>query len=234
MIGDMIRERRLELEMTQLQLSELTGIKKNTISNYENNISAPTEENIIKLMDALKCDANYLFEWEEINNFTVSLSEKQHIKKYRTLDEYGKKTVDAVLELEHERCEASAEAETLLFRRLHENKASAGVGYDLNNLDEWRSIEVVDTAEARAADFAVEIDGHSMEPDYNDGDIVYIALANDIEVGQVGLFMQKGKGFIKEKGDSYLISRNPNYDDIYPDDGEITCIGRVIGVAELP
>ena len=89
-------------------------------------------------------------------------------------------------------------------------------------------------SEARAADFAVEIDGHSMEPDYNDGDIVYIALANDVEIGQVGLFMQKGKGFIKEKGDSYLISRNPNYDDIYPDDGEITCIGRVIGVAELP
>lgn len=104
MIGDKIRERRLELELTQFHLSQLTGIKKNTISNYENNVSSPNEENIFKLMEALKCDANYLFEWAEIEDLNLSLEEKKHIRKYRILDEYGQEAVDTILEVEHRRC----------------------------------------------------------------------------------------------------------------------------------
>ena len=83
------------------------------------------------------------------------------------------------------------------------------------------------------ADFAVEVEGSSMEPDYFDGDIVYIALASEVAIGQVGLFIQNGKGYIKEAGDNCLISRNPKYNDIFPSDGYIECKGKVIGVAEL-
>ncbi len=104
MIGDKIRERRLELSLTQVQLAMLTGIKKNTISNYENNISSPNEENILKLMEALKCDANYIFEWNESEDINLSVSERKNIKKYRTLDEHGKKVVDKILDIEYERC----------------------------------------------------------------------------------------------------------------------------------
>ena len=62
MIGDQIKKRRTELEMTQSELSAATGIKATTISNYENNVSSPSDENIYKLMTALKCDANFLFD----------------------------------------------------------------------------------------------------------------------------------------------------------------------------
>lgn len=106
MIGDKIRERRLELGMTQLQLSQLTDIKKNTISNYENNVSSPSEDNIFKLMEALKCDANYLFEWEEAEELKLSLEEKKHIKKYRLVDTYGQEAVDKILDVEYRRCES--------------------------------------------------------------------------------------------------------------------------------
>lgn len=109
MIGSRIKERRLELNLTQVQLAMLTGIKKNTISNYENNISSPNEENILKLMKALKCDANYIFEWTENEDISLSLSEKKNIQKYRTLDEHGKKVVDNILDLEYERCVSIAE-----------------------------------------------------------------------------------------------------------------------------
>lgn len=234
MIGDMIKERRLELDLTQLQLSSLTNIKKNTISNYENNISAPNEENIIKLMDALKCDANYLFEWDKAECFKVSSFEKCHLKKYRTLDEYGKEAVNNVLNVEAKRCQNTSKQPIFTFRRLSENKASAGTGFDLNNPDEWQEIEVIDTPEARKADFAVRVEGASMEPDYYDGDIVYISLASEVPVGQVGLFVKDGKGYIKEAGNGCLISRNPDYEDVYPTNTNIECKGRVIGIAELP
>ncbi len=51
---------------------------------------------------------------------------------------------------------------------------SAGSGYDLNDPDAWNVINVPDTPEAREADFALTVEGDSMEPDYSDGDIVLV------------------------------------------------------------
>lgn len=103
MIGDKLRERRLELQLTQLQVAELSNIKKNTISNYENNISSPSEENLLILMKVLKCDANYLFS-DFVNSKSFSPKEQEHIEKYRILDEHGKKVVDFILNEEYSRC----------------------------------------------------------------------------------------------------------------------------------
>ncbi|MBE6860055.1 MAG: helix-turn-helix transcriptional regulator [Ruminococcus sp.] len=234
MIGDKIKERRLELELTQLQLSELTCIKKNTISNYENSVSFPSEENIKKIMCALECDANYLFETSKTNEPDISSAERVLIKKYRNLDEYGKRLVSEAVDIEHERCQAQKKLPTFIFRKLSENKASAGFGFNLNNPDEWREIEVVDTNEARRADFAVEVDGDSMEPTLHSGDIVYIVIEKNIPVGQLGLFIQNNNGYIKEAGSDCLISHNKKYSNIYPQSGNIECIGKVIGIASFP
>ena len=108
-------------------------------------------------------------------------------------------------------------------------KASAGTGYDLDNEDEWRDVRIYDCAEAHDADFAVEVDGDSMEPDYHDGDIVFVKLSEDVPVGSVGLFVHDGKGYIKERGETCLISRNPEYENIH---GECMTVGVVIGKAE--
>lgn len=61
MIGERIRERRKELGITQDELANRVGVKKTSISNYEVNTNSPPEKVIIKLMEALDCDANYLF-----------------------------------------------------------------------------------------------------------------------------------------------------------------------------
>ena len=234
-IGSRIKQRREELGYTQPQLAKLIGVSKGTIGNYESNISSPNEDILFKLFEILKCDANFLYQdnidWEDFDLF--SPSEKDMIKKYRTLDEYGKKAVDSILDIEISRIESANSKPIFTFRKFSENKVSAGAGFDLNDPDQWKAIEVIDTPEARQADFAVEVEGSSMEPDYFDGDIVYIALASEVAIGQVGLFIQNGKGYIKEAGENCLISRNPKYDDIFPSDGSIECKGKVIGVAEL-
>ena len=164
-----------------------------------------------------------------------SFNEKSN-KKYHALDEHGKKAVDSILNIEYERCTESEKSRPAIitFKRFNINKASAGSGYDLSNSDAWKEIEVVDTPEAHEADFAVEVDGHSMEPTISDGSIVYIATDTDIAVGEIGLFRQNGAGYIKERGKDRLISHNPDYPDILPQNGEIVCIGRVIGTAVLP
>ncbi len=234
-IGTRIKECREKLGMTQEDLAALLGVSKGAIGNYESGNGYPKIENMTKLFKILQTDANFLFqdEVESKVNAIISSQEKYHIKKYRTLDEYGKEVVDSVLDIESKRCENALQGSVITFRRLSQSKASAGCGFDLNDPDQWKSIKVVDTPEARQADFAVEVEGASMEPDYHDGDIVYISLAAEVPVGQVGLFIQNGKGYIKEAGKGRIVSRNPDYNDIFPEDGDIECKGRVIGIAEV-
>ncbi len=234
MIGDKLKERRAELGMTQAQVAELTGIKKNTISNYENNISSPSEENMLALMKILQCDANFLF--GDFLNVEKSImpSEKQKILKYRCLDTFGKHTVDIVLDAEYDRCTAEQEEpedETRFIIRHSFYKASAGTGVYLPDSDnDWDEIEVPDTPEARKADYALTIQGDSMEPVYFDGDIVLVKQCDTIDLGQIGIFVVDGEGYIKKFGGDRLISLNDKYNDI--ELGEYTecrCMGKVIG-----
>ena len=125
--------------------------------------------------------------------------------------------------------EAADVRPVIVFTRCHRMKASAGAGFDLDNADEWRDVRIYDCPEAGEADFAVEVDGRSMEPDYLDGEIVFIKLADEVPVGSVGLFIHDGKGYIKERGEKCLISRNPEYENIC---GECKTVGVVIGKAE--
>lgn len=232
MIGDKIRERRLELGMTQSQVAELTNIKKNTISNYENNVSAPNENNIFKLMEVLKCDANYLFEWEKVTDLELSIKEKNHIKKYRTLDEYGKKAVDDLLDNEYERCQEEKKIEVIQLP-MSELKVSAGVGSWIED-NRYGTIEVVDTPESRKADLVIEISGDSMEPTYHNGDNVLVRLQPSVDIGEIGVFVKDSEGYIKELGKNCLISHNKEYEDIILNEyTNINCVGKVIGIAEV-
>lgn len=63
---------------------------------------------LLFFIDALKCDANYLFQ-DEMQNLKIedraTPSEMENlVKKYRSLDKYGKDTVCMILEREHKRC----------------------------------------------------------------------------------------------------------------------------------
>lgn len=231
MIGDKLRERRLELQLTQAQLASMTNIKKNTISNYENNISSPNEDNILKLMNALKCDANYLFEWSKHGEFNLSVIEEKNIKKYRTLDEHGKDMVDTVLQKEYERCtyiEPEERAVTIEVKRSN-LPASAGVGEFLSE----ENIEIrkyPDCENARRADIVIPVSGDSMKPMFYDGDELYVRLQPAVENGEIGIFMIEGKGYVKKFAEDRLISLNPEYSDVYPSEyGECRCVGKVIG-----
>lgn len=232
MIGDKLRERRLELGMTQSQIAKITGIKKNTISNYENNVSAPNENNIFKLMEVLKCDANYLFEWDKVEDIQLMLNEKASIKKYRTLDEYGKKAVDDLLDIEYERCQQEKKLEVIQLP-ISELKVSAGNGNWIED-NRYGTIKVADTPESRKADLVIEINGNSMEPTYHNGDNVLVRLQPSIDIGEIGVFVKDSDGYIKELGKNRLISHNKEYKDIVLNEyTDIHCIGKVVGIAEV-
>lgn len=233
--NEFINIRRKELGMSIDELVIKSGVPKGTLSKITAGINTnPTLSTVETLCKALNCTLNDAVGYVEENQATPN--EMVQIKKYRILDKYGKKAIDDLLETEYERCTTlQAETEqTMTFHRFSVHKASAGCGYDLNDPDEWQDLCVIDTPEARQADFAVEVEGASMEPTYQDGDIVYIVTDTEVPIGKIGLFIQNGKGYIKEAGTDYLISHNADFPDIYPKEGEIISIGRVIGKAKLP
>lgn len=102
-----LKERRESLGMSRNELAEAINVTPSAIGNYENGISFPKEEILYKIFSILRVEPNYLWQDEMSTNshqFVVSYPEQEYIKKYRALDQYGKNTVDAVLNCENERC----------------------------------------------------------------------------------------------------------------------------------
>ncbi len=110
-IGTRIKECREALGITQEELAMLLGVSKGAIGNYEAGIGYPKVENMTKLFKILKTDANYLFQDEVSTKVKEILNnqEKQHLHKYRQLDDYGKEAVDSILNVEYKRCTSIVE-----------------------------------------------------------------------------------------------------------------------------
>ncbi|WP_312059336.1 helix-turn-helix transcriptional regulator [Anaerotignum sp.] len=103
-ISDNISRYRRECGFSQKELAEKIGAKNlTTVSSWERGVSSPDADTIIKLCKLFNISLNDLYN-VETKNFDLSSNEKSHIKKYRNLDNHGKKTVDFILDNEYERC----------------------------------------------------------------------------------------------------------------------------------
>lgn len=237
-VGDRIKEARENLKITQEQLAKMVGVTKGAIGNYESDVSHPKVDILYKLLDALKCDANFLFQ-DETNNsketFQYSPFEQSLIKKYRALDEHGKKAVDFIIEHELARYEIkqakqqnSCARETPIRQLpLYDLPASAGTGVFLDS----NNYEMIDAGPevSSQANFAVTINGNSMEPKINDGDIVWVKQQPYLEEGQIGVFILNGEGYCKKYFKNKLVSLNPVYEDILINEyDELRIVGEVL------
>lgn len=115
-VGSRIKELRENKNMTRNELANSIGVTVGAVSNYENEVSSPKEPILFKIMETLKCDANYLFQdaiqMPSMKN-SVSIDEFNIIEKYRALDAHGKEMVDFTLSKEWERSiELSEQATT--------------------------------------------------------------------------------------------------------------------------
>ena len=243
-MGSRIKEARIQKGFTQEYLAKKIGVTKSAIANYENEISTPKIELLYKLFDVLQCDANYLYQ-DEMNSLTdedesmaLSLKEKTHIKKYRTLDEHGKKLVDNVLDLEYERVESTRTPvipiSNIITLSEFEQPVSAGKGVYLGDGSQTITREVPNTEETRKADFILRVSGDSMEPKYSDGDRLLIKRQHDVNIGEEGIFILNNEGFVKRREKDRLVSLNSKYEDIlFHDEDSIECKGKVIGKLQI-
>lgn len=235
-IGKRIKEARDRLGLTQKQLAELVGVTASAVTNYENETSHPKETVLYALLKALKVDANFLFQ-DEMDQIAPSFDQREQtlIKKYRSVDDHGRRTIDTVAEYEYERCCKEDGATQLIEFPVAYESAAAGYGNYLTDSG-LEYVSVDKTAIPGRAKFGVKVSGNSMEPEYHSGDILLVEPMPAIPNGDLGIFNLNGEGFFKkllvdhDKKMIILRSLNPDYPDrvVLPQETLIT-YGKVIG-----
>lgn len=92
--------------------------------------------------------------------------------------------------------------------------ASAGTGNFLDQ-ENFEIMSFPESAVPTNADFGVWVSGDSMEPVYHDGQVVWVQKCAALNIGEVGIFLYDGEGYIKvydeqepsdEQWDTYLDS----------------------------
>lgn len=200
-----LKQLRKAKKLTQKQLAEQIGVTESSINQYENGKKRPKYETLLLLGDALDCSVSDIVGDGDLDEYGFSAYEQIIIRKYRTLDEIGKKAVDAVLNIEAERSPVIVEKRPTKIIPLF--VAAAGPGEPVAD-DGFAEYEV--DAEC-SANFAVKISGDSMEPELHDGDIVMCKRRRP-EIGEIAVIMVNGfllvKQYITDGMNIYLRSIN--------------------------
>ena len=234
--GEKIKEARKQKKLTQKQLADLIGAAHNSISDWEKNKNKPDPDTIELLCGTLGITPNYLLASSDDD---FSPKEKLIIKKYRLITDYspdGASVVDTVLDREYAIAQHIQEkdkrikeledeiAEELMPYSYLGNIACAGTGFYFDDIP----TEIIKAPYMDGADFVIGVSGESMEPDYYNGEKLYVRKVEYLRNGDVGIFTIGNECFLKELGENGLISRNKDYDDI-PGDEKVRLVGKVIG-----
>ena len=73
---------------------------------------------------------------------------------------------------------------------------SAGTGAFLDE-GNFEMVSFPENAVPKGAEFGLRVSGDSMEPVYHDGQIVWVQQCDHIGIGEVGIFIYDGEGYIK-------------------------------------
>lgn len=242
-MAERIKRRRKEMGYTQTELGEKIGLQASAIAKYEKGRVENMKRSVIaKMADALDCSPSYLIGLEDDtpdktkDMIHMDPRELTHIKNYRSLDDFGRDSVDMVTSREMKRVKQLREKEDIISNMEISEElipgriytyfgeiACAGTGFYFDDIP-TETIEAPDMG----GDFIIGVNGDSMEPDYHDGDKLYVKKTEYISHGDVGIFTIGNECFLKEFGEEGLISRNKDYEDI-PGNEDIRLIGKVIG-----
>ena len=222
--GLRLKHYRLKKQMTQQELASVIGITTVCVGNWERGIRKPTLDMLIALSVALNVSIDTLVgvRVDNIEQPVLSAREMTLLNNYKALDIYGKKAVETICLLEKKRVDAEQEiphAKTIDFQKSNERyiphystPSAAGFSVPLDGSD--FEMILVDNSIPNDADFAVDIQGNSMYPYINDGDMVYVKKDVSLQIGDVGIFCVDGAMYCKQyyvddNNNIMLLSANP-------------------------
>lgn len=237
--GERLREMRTNRGLSVRKTAELLDVSTVAYSHWENNSRNPNMENLIAMSALFGVSIDRLLGLSASSDDEVEL-----VGKYRKLDHTGQKLVRVVCSIEYERVSVGSNIVSMADHR-RENQvreipcyfspAAAGVSTPVIGDD----FEMMSIGSGPAkADFAVRIQGDSMSPYIEDGQILFVQKTDSIENEEVGIFMVDGSAYCKqyykaEDGTLYLLSANEQRKNsnviLSPESGSsITLMGRAL------
>lgn len=238
------KELRIKCGKSQEEWGEIIGVAKSGVSNIESGRRDVNEKHLYKLnnwperninIEWLRTGKGSMFEQtprtelEKLKKkYNMSDFEVRIFEKYFSLSEEKRKffrefIYDVVAE---EREESESEFKTRVVQ-YYQKLASAGTGEVIFSDMPDDRIEIPDIPEYRRVAYAISVNGRSMEPLYEDGDMLLVEPTCSIDIGEIGIFNVDGKAYVKKLGVGELISLNKEYENI-PITSESICMGRVI------
>ena len=228
--GEQLKCRRKELGLSRSELAKQLGVSQSAVGNYETGVSAPKEEILLRIFDALHVEPNYLYRgsFESVGG-DASPEERTLVEKYRALSPAGRQTIHTLLD-----ALCRMEGEPACAIPLYRSPAAAGAAAPVPGLD-YELLTVTGDVPP-AAELAVRMEGDSMAPYIPSGSVIYIhhaPLAN----GDVGLFCIGGAMLVRqytrgEGGAVRLLPLNRTAGEVltFPTGGVSgpTCFGRAL------
>ncbi len=227
--------------LTNEELAQLSGVPLSTLAKLTSGATAdPKLGTLVALARVLGCSLDEFGDGKVVPFPGAEGEEDSFAERYARLDGPGRRVVDAVLDLELERCEGET---AVRYIREYVSPAAAGCVSPAEG-DDYVLVPR-GAAVPEQADFAVRIAGDSMEPYIRDGSRVYVSRAAQVRSGDIGIFFADGGIVCKQycedsRGGLFLLSLNRARSDadvfIAADSGAaVCCFGKVLGVkAPLP
>ncbi|GAB0339069.1 S24 family peptidase [Staphylococcus pseudintermedius] len=212
--------------MSQKKLAELINIKPSTLSDYLNLRSNPSHGVIQRIADVFgvgKSDIDTTYKDE--NSITSIYDQLTPPRQKRVLDFANEQLNEQNNKVLHINSHNVISEEVAVY-----GYASAGTGETLIDGVEFTTQY---NGNIPNHDFALQVNGDSMEPMFEDKEIIFIDKTKQINSGQIGIFVIDGeaylkKVFINEEG-IRLVSLNSKYPDLHFDSShDIKVAGKVI------
>ena len=234
-IGNQIKTFRKSAGFTQDELAKRLNTTKQTISRYEKGDRKANQDMLFELCDIFGVSIDDFFpsQNETLQSPTTSpiqtIYDQLHQPRQAKVLNYAERQLKEQRNEEETRENEVSEVIQLYSYDYYDHPASAGTGQYLNDV----RVERIELPVDIDADFVIPIKGDSMEPDYRDGDLVFIQTSVDLNDGVIGVFNYNGDAYIKQlvidEDQAYLHSLNSAYKDMpITPETDFRIIGEVV------
>lgn len=229
-----------ERKISAYKLSKDTGISDRLIGYWKKGEKLPGAENLLTIANYFNTSIDYLLTGKELPYNSLSNDQQELIKFYKKLPEKEQIKLISRAEAIAEQYEEQQREYELKRQRNIEyisrdrflEKVSAGTGLYLSD-DSKEPMDIEKNDTTIMTDYILTVSGNSMEPLYHNGDMLMVKYQPKVNIGEIGIFIINGDGYVKKFGGDRLISLNAEYDDILLNENDsIYCQGKILGVLD--
>lgn len=243
----MVKELRLNKNLTMEQLAEELGKTKSTISKWEKGTRSPKIYEIEEIAKFFGVEPKKMMFGDNSTPIApqVDLIPSTLQKITSTSSQLEQPRQEKVLSFANEQLEEQNNVISMFDRKVEETEnyitdyveglVAAGLGaYQEDNLHMEVKLRADDVPDKY--DTIAKVAGNSMEPLIQDNDLLFIKVSSQVDMNDIGIFQVNGKNFVKKlkrdyDGAWYLQSLNKSYEEIYLSENDnIRTIGEVVDI----